>query len=115
MKTKPARVEKTWGYEDIICNSEKYCGKILFIRSGNSSSWHYHKLKTEHFYIYSGDLLVKYGSEEDIEKSNEILLRAGDVFFVPVGLIHKLCAITDVELFEFSTQHFDSDSIRLKS
>lgn len=115
MKTKPIRVEKTWGHEDILCNSEKYCGKILFIKSGCASSWHYHKLKTEHFYIQSGNLLVKYGHDEDIEKSEQILLIPGDVFFVPVGLIHKLCAVTDVLMFEFSTQHFDSDSIRLKS
>jgi len=32
---------------------------------------------------------------------------------VPVGLIHQMVALEDCELFEFSTQHFDSDSHRL--
>ena len=31
----PNRVEKEWGYELIIHNDEKYCGKILFIKKGN--------------------------------------------------------------------------------
>jgi hypothetical protein len=30
------------------------------------------------------------------------------------GLVHQMEAIEDAELYEFSTQHFDSDSYRLK-
>jgi hypothetical protein len=32
---------------------------------------------------------------------------------VPKGLVHQMEAIEDAELYEFSTQHFDSDSHRL--
>jgi hypothetical protein len=32
---------------------------------------------------------------------------------VPIGLVHQLEALEDSELFEFSTQHFESDSHRL--
>jgi hypothetical protein len=31
------------------------------------------------------------------------------------GLVHQMEALEDAELFEFSTQHFDSDSHRLTS
>jgi hypothetical protein len=32
---------------------------------------------------------------------------------VPIGLRHQMLALEDTELFEFSTQHFDSDSHRI--
>jgi len=32
---------------------------------------------------------------------------------VPIGLVHQMEALEDSELYEFSTQHFDSDSHRL--
>ncbi len=37
----------------------------------------------------------------------------GDVFEIPPGLKHQFIGIADVtEIMEFSTQHFESDSIR---
>ncbi len=32
---------------------------------------------------------------------------------VPSGLVHQMEALEDGERYEFSTQHFDSDSYRL--
>jgi hypothetical protein len=29
------------------------------------------------------------------------------------GVVHQMVALEDAELFEFSTQHFDSDSHRI--
>jgi len=37
-----------------------------------------------------------------------------DKFHVPIGLKHQMFALKDTELFEFSTQHFDSDSNRIE-
>jgi len=37
----------------------------------------------------------------------------GECMDVPPGLVHQMEALEDAELFEFSTQHFDSDSHRL--
>ena len=56
---------------------------------------------------------MRYGYEEDIEKAETIILKEGDKFEVPVGLIHQMEAIEDTDLIEFSTQHFDSDSFRI--
>ena len=44
---------------------------------------------------------------------NEFELIAGDCMDVPRGLVHQMEALEDAELYEFSTQHFDSDSHRL--
>lgn len=37
----------------------------------------------------------------------------GDNFHIYRGLRHQMQALEDTELFEFSTQHFDSDSHRI--
>jgi quercetin dioxygenase-like cupin family protein len=47
--------------------------------------------------------------------AHEIVLEKGDNFHVYRGLRHQMIALEDTELFEFSTQHFDSDSNRVIS
>ena len=107
-------VPKGWGYEKWICNTEEYCGKLLFFDQGKECSWHYHKIKDEVFYVQSGKILVKYGDSDDLEEANEVILNPGDNFHVYTGLRHQMIALQDTELYEFSTQHFDSDSYRIK-
>ncbi len=70
-------------------------------------------MKDEVFYIQSGKMLVKYSDGDDIEEAEELILEAGDNFHVYRGLRHQMIALQDTELFEFSTQHFDSDSHRI--
>jgi quercetin dioxygenase-like cupin family protein len=107
-------VPKGWGFEKWIVNNEKYCGKLLYFVKGKRCSWHYHKIKDEVFYIQSGKILVKYSDKDDIMNANERILNPGDNFHVYVGLRHQMIALQDTELFEFSTQHFDSDSYRIQ-
>ena len=107
-------VPKGWGFEKWIVNSKLYCGKLLYFVKGKRCSWHYHELKDEVFYIQSGKILVKYSRGDDINEAEEIILNPGDNFHVWTGLRHQMIAIEDTELFEFSTQHFDSDSHRIQ-
>ena len=106
-------VDKGWGWERWICNGPEYCGKLLFFEADKRCSWHYHKLKDEVFYLQSGLMIVKYSEGNDIEKASQKILNPGDNFHVYRGLRHQMIAIQDSELFEFSTQHFDSDSHRI--
>lgn len=127
-----AVVPKGWGFEKIIVNNNKYCGKLLYIIKDKSTSLHYHKLKDETFYIQSGKVRVYYTDErpeqwmpegdEEITLSEqmqiythlkEIVLNAGDAFHVPIRRVHQIVAIEETQMFEFSTQHFDEDSIRI--
>jgi len=106
-------VSKGWGFERWIVNNEEYCGKLLYLTKGKRCSWHYHILKDEVFYVQSGRVKVLYSDEEDRDSAKEIILEAGDNFHVYRGLKHQIIALMDTELFEFSTQHFDSDSHRI--
>ena len=107
-------VPKGWGFEKWIVNCEEYCGKLLYFVKGKKCSWHYHKLKDEVFYIQSGKIMVKYSFDDDLDKATERTLTAGDNFHVERGLRHQIISLEDTELFEFSTQHFDSDSYRIE-
>ena len=106
-------VSKGWGFEKWIVNCEEYCGKLLYFVKGKKCSWHYHILKDEVFYVQSGKILLRYSSVDDLEKSHATILEPGDHFHIYRGLRHQMEALEDTELFEFSTQHFDSDSYRI--
>jgi len=107
-------VPKGWGFEKWIHNSELYCGKLLYFVKDKKCSWHYHLLKDEVFYVQSGRIKVYYSEGDDIAQANDVILGPGDNFHVYRGLRHRMEAIEDTELFEFSTQHFDSDSHRIE-
>lgn len=106
-------VPKGWGREVWIANGSLYCGKILEIRKGKRSSLHYHKLKTESFYLRAGRLKVRVKESPESTVVEEFELVAGECMDVPAGLVHQMEALEDAELYEFSTQHFDTDSHRL--
>ena len=106
-------VPKGWGYEKWIVNTDEYCGKLLHFIKGKKCSWHYHKLKDETFYLQEGKLLVKYSDNDNLDGANEVILERGDKFHVYRGLRHQMFAMEDTDMFEFSTQHFDSDSHRI--
>jgi mannose-6-phosphate isomerase-like protein (cupin superfamily) len=111
---KPVHIEpKGWGREVWIANNPLYCGKVLEIRRGKRCSLHYHKLKTESFYLHKGRLKIRVMASSDDHEVKEFEIAAGDCMDVAPGLVHQMEAIEDAELFEFSTQHFDSDSYRL--
>ena len=107
-------VSKGWGYEKWIVNCEKYCGKILFLAKGKKCSWHYHRKKDEVFYVQSGAIKIYYGWDDNIEMASVAVLERGDKFHVPIRLKHRMVALEDTELFEFSTEHFDEDSYRIE-
>ena len=106
-------VSKGWGFEKWIVNCEEYCGKLLYLVKNKRCSWHYHMLKDEVFYIQSGKVLVKYSTDDDIESAEQVVLSPGDNFHVHRGLRHQMIGLEDTEIFEFSTQHYDSDSYRI--
>lgn len=106
-------VKKGWGYEVWICNFPTYCGKILSFEKDKKCSWHYHKVKDEVLYVQEGQILLRYGWNDDIEKCSSLKLIPGMSFHIPTGLRHQMLATEDAKIFEFSTHHEDSDSIRL--
>lgn len=113
MKIPLQHIPKPWGFEEIICNTEDYCGKFLHIKEGQRTSWHYHKIKDEHFHVQRGRLVLYYSEDMDFSRANVVTLNEGETAHIPVGTVHRLEAQVDTVVLEISTTHFDSDSIRL--
>ena len=86
-------VPKGWGREVWIANGELYCGKILEILKGKKCSLHYHKLKTESFYLRSGRLKVRLLESPNSTIVEEFELEPGECMHVPTGLVHQMEAL----------------------
>ena len=110
----PKRVEKKWGYELWILNDTDYCGKLLvFTKSGNKFSMHYHMIKDETWYVQKGAFQFDWIDTENGERCYT-QLQKGDIVEIKKGLPHQLTALTEeATVFEVSTQHFDEDSYRI--
>jgi len=106
------KVPKGWGEELIIENNEMYCGKLLIFKKGCRFSMHYHLIKDETWYVNKGEFIYRWIDTESAE-TIEQKLKVGDVVRQRVGQPHQLIALTEGEVFEVSTQHFDEDSYRV--
>jgi mannose-6-phosphate isomerase-like protein (cupin superfamily) len=106
------KVPKGWGEEIIITNNELYCGKLMRFKEGAKFSMHYHMIKDETWYVNKGLFIYRW-IDTDTAETIEHRLIPGDVVRQRPGQPHQLEALIDGEVFEVSTQHFDSDSYRV--
>jgi mannose-6-phosphate isomerase len=116
-------VSKPWGRELIWALTDKYCAKILYIKKGHQLSRQYHIKKDETFLVQSGEMDLDIGlppsfkTEQwlpmNVEPLKTIHMKAGDVYHCKPLTIHRMVAITDVEVFEVSTPELD-DVVRLE-
>ena len=99
-------IEKGWGREFWIINCDKYCGKILELNGGYSSSYHYHTLKQETFYCLEGELILNL-------EGTDIPMSGGDepVTVYPAQL-HSFRSVVGAKVLEVSTEHSDEDVVR---
>jgi mannose-6-phosphate isomerase len=104
------RVEKPWGYELIWAETSRYVGKILHITAGEKLSRQYHERKDETFLVQAGEMDLEVGDGPDRRT-----LRMGprDAFHCPPGTVHRMVAVTDVDVVEVSTPELD-DVVRLE-
>ena len=107
----PRRVEKPWGHELIWAHTDRYVGKVLHVKAGHALSLQYHERKDETIHVLRGEMRFFVGtSAEDVK---EITLREGESFHVTPGTVHRMQAITDVDILEASTPDLD-DVVRLE-
>lgn len=107
----PRRVEKPWGHELIWAHTDRYVGKILHVKAGHALSLQYHERKDETIHLLSGEM--KFYAGPSAEELQEITLRAGESFHVTTGTVHRMVAVTDVDILEASTPDLD-DVVRLE-
>ena len=104
-------VEKPWGRELWIAQTEIYALKIIEFRKGNRSSLQYHVRKHEHIYVDSG--LAQMEWEADGGDMVTTLLKPGEVIEITPGMKHRVTAVEDVKLIAVSTSELD-DVVRVE-
>tara|TARA_A100001388_G_C28515685_1_gene378514 strand:- start:18 stop:443 length:426 start_codon:yes stop_codon:yes gene_type:complete len=104
--------KRIWGTEVLgALIPKKISLKILKIKKGNKGGLQYHRKKDECGIIISGKLLVRYRNKKN--KLTKKLLKKGDTFHFPPGCIHQEEALTNCEIIEASTPHFN-DRVRVE-
>jgi mannose-6-phosphate isomerase len=105
--------KRLWGKEDLlVLISKKLTLKRLVINKNRRGGLQYHHKKNECGYILKGKLKVNYDLGDGNLKSK--ILKKGDVFYFPNGLVHQEIALTKCEIIEASTPHFN-DRVRVES
>lgn len=104
------RVEKPWGYELIWAEAERYVGKILHINAGQRLSRQYHNKKEETFLVQQGEMDLEIGTGAE---QRTLRMKALDTFHCKPKTVHRMVAVTDVDVVEVSTPELD-DVVRLE-
>jgi len=100
-------VPKPWGHEEWWAMTNRYVGKLLFIKRGYRLSLQYHKVKEETLRLINGEL------ELESEGGSKQLMGVGDIFHIPPGTIHRMMAMTDCMVMEVSTPEV-GDVVRIE-
>lgn len=105
------RVEKPWGHEIVFALTDRYCGKVLFIRQGEQLSLQFHRRKDEVIYVHEGRIELEVGEPgrtPDVE-----VVGPGRAFRFTPGTVHRWRALEDTLVLEVSTPDVD-DVVRLE-
>ena len=104
--------ERPWGTEDLLALvSKQFSVKRLKIKAGNKGGLQYHRFKDEVAIMISGQMLIRYDLGDKILQ--EKIVKAGEVVHFPTGLVHQEESITDCEIIEASSPHFN-DRVRVE-
>ena len=110
MKVEPRKVDKPWGWELVWAETDRYAGKLLFVRAGQALSLQYHERKDESWYVQTGRASLELGPVGGGLETTEI--GPGDTFHFSPGTVHRVRALADTLIVEVSTADLD-DVVRL--
>jgi quercetin dioxygenase-like cupin family protein len=105
------RVDKPWGHELIWAVTDRYVGKVLYIKKGERLSLQYHNKKDETVMVWTG--LMRFEHYHDGEEPKHVDMGPGEAFHITPGLRHRMIALEDTNVFEVSTTELD-DVVRLE-
>lgn len=98
---------KCWGRNTEIFKNDSASVNFLELIKGGVCSWHFHRHKSNTFYLISGKVLIK-------TEHNETILEPGNSILVEAPLKHQFEALEDSNLLEIMfVEYAASDIVRL--
>lgn len=99
-------VVKPWGAEYVWAKTDRYAGKLLFVKAGEILSLQYHVKKEETMWVIGGSGILEVDGRP-------IGIGPGSTFTISPGTRHRLEAHADLSVVEVSTPELD-DVVRLE-
>jgi mannose-6-phosphate isomerase-like protein (cupin superfamily) len=107
------QVPKPWGSEEIFAETDRYVAKVLTVRKGHALSLQYHERKDETMRLLSGRCEFHLGRDPGSRELETLELEPGATIRIRPGVLHRVVALTDIEILEVSTPDLD-DVVRLE-
>lgn len=98
---KAQKTDKPWGYELLFARTDRYAGKILFVKKGHRLSLQFHNVKDETIYVHQGKIHLQFGGA-DGNLVDSVLTDGDSVRIEPLSR-HRIEALEDTTLLEVST------------
>ncbi len=98
---KSQKIDKPWGYELLFAHTDRYAGKILFVKKGHRLSLQFHNVKDETIYVHQGKIRLQFGGADD-NLVDDVLTDGDSVRVEPLSR-HRIEALEDTTLLEVST------------
>ena len=100
---------KVWGETEEIFNNGIVSVNHLKIKKGGYCSEHFHKRKSNMFFIIKGNLLIKIWKGDGL--TDETVIWEGESTTIAPGVYHQFRAQTDVECFEIYEAELKGEDI----
>ena len=78
-----AKIERPWGWYDVIDESGRYKVKSIEVKPGEKLSLQKHHHRSEHWVVVSGTALTECDGKETLLAENQST-------YIPVGSVHRL-------------------------
>lgn len=109
---KVGRIEKGWGYEQVLFSDYAYCIKELHFISGKRFSMHFHKNKHETWIVQEGKFeLVLIDTKTGLYYTS--ILSKGSIHTNQQLEPHQLICIEEGYILEVSTADYTEDNYRV--
>jgi len=105
------RIDKPWGWEQILDLNDRYCIKHLFLKAGHRLSLQYHERKTETLFLVEGGVELTLGAVGEQQVQTMSLMQLCPI---TPGTIHRMMGLAPSGglILEMSTLELD-DVVRL--
>ena len=95
---------KCWGRNTEVFDNDSVSVNLLILIKGGVCSWHFHRHKSNIFYVVVGKVLIK-------TEHNETILEPGHSILVPAPLKHQFEALEDSKMIEVMWVEYDPNDI----
>jgi mannose-6-phosphate isomerase-like protein (cupin superfamily) len=119
-------VDKAWGWEEWLVQSEFYCAKYLYVMAGRKSSLHFHRKRDETLRVEWGELHVQLAINVPFDLRpqpwfEETIVATGESVRISAGRVHRFWATPlrspesyGAKILEISTYQDETDIVRLE-